>query len=146
MGIAGMDALAQDIGGVDAVRSFGQIRRYWWLALIGTLLGLVAGIVYTGAVAKAYSATTLIEVLPPPVQTSVTGARINSSVNMDNELQFASSISVAEAAKKLLKVDADAAYLQSQLSVIVPPNTSFLQVTFLAGSRSSEPQTVHESS
>ncbi len=124
-----MDALARDIGG-DSLHSLGHLRRYWWLALLGTLLGLAAGIAYTGSVAKSYSSTALLEVLPPPVQTSVTGARINSQVNMDNELQFATSLAVAQDAKKLLQSDADPTDLQAQVTATVPPNTSFIQIQF----------------
>jgi len=126
-----MDALARDIGG-DSLGSLGHLRRYWWLALLGTLLGVGLGIAYTGSVAKTYSSTALLEVLPPPGQTSVTGARINSSVNMDNELQFATSLAVAQSAQKLMRVDTDPADLESQATAVVPPNTSFLQIAFSA--------------
>ena len=124
-----MDALARDIGG-DSLGSLGHLRRYWWVALLGTLLGLGLGVIYTAGVAKTYSSTALLEVLPPPVQTSVTGARINSSVNMDNELQFVTSLAVAQSAQKLMRVDTDPADLQSQVTAVVPPNTSFIQISF----------------
>ena len=128
-----MDALARDIGGVETTRSIGRIRRYWWLALLGAVLGAGAGVLYTSAVAKQYTATTTLVVYPPPQQTQVTGARVNSSVNMDNELQFVQSIATAEAAAKLLKINIDLTVLESQVTATVPPNTSVIDITFAAG-------------
>ena len=128
-----MDALARDIGGVETTRSIGRIRRYWWLALLGAVLGAGAGVLYTSAVAKQYTATTTLVVYPPPQQAQVTGARVNSSVNMDNELQFVQSIATAEAAAKLLKINIDLGVLESQVTATVPPNTSVIDITFAAG-------------
>jgi capsular polysaccharide biosynthesis protein len=128
-----MDALARDIGGSDSVRSIGRIRRYWWLVLLGALLGLVAGSAAVTLIQKQYASTTTLVVYPPPDQTSVSGARVNSNVNMDNELQFINSIDVGEAAKKLLQVDTDLDVLQRQLTATVPANTSVIDVTFTAG-------------
>ena len=87
-----MDALARDIGDSDSVRSIGRIRRFWWLVLLGALLGLVAGSAAVALIQKQYTSTTTVFVYAPADQTQVTGARTNSSVNMDNELQFLSSV------------------------------------------------------
>src|SRR5664279_1028790 len=127
-----MDALARDIGGVDSARSIGRIRRYWWLALLGAILGAGAGMLYTSAIAKQYTATTTLVVYPPQ-QAVVIGSRLNSSVNMDNELQFVQSVEVAEAAAKLLKVSTDLTVLESQVTATVPPNTSVIDIAFAAG-------------
>jgi capsular polysaccharide biosynthesis protein len=128
-----MDALARDIGGADSARSIGRIRRYWWLALLGAILGAGAGTLYTSAIAKQYTATTTLVVYPPPQQAVVIGSRLNSSVNMDNELQFVQSVEVAEAAAKLLKVSTDLTVLESQVTATVPPNTSVIDIAFAAG-------------
>ena len=128
-----MDALARDIGGTETTRSIGRIRRYWWLALLGAILGAGAGMAYTSAIAKQYVATTTLIVYPPPQQAIVTGARVNSNVNMDNELQFVQSVAVAEAAAKLLKVDTVIDTLESQVTATVPPNTSVIDIAFAAG-------------
>ena len=128
-----MDALARDIGGNETTRSIGRIRRYWWLALLGAILGAAAGTAYTSAIAKQYVATTTLIVYPPPQQAIVTGARVNSNVNMDNELQFVQSVAVAEAAAKLLKVDTVIDTLESQVTATVPPNTSVIDIAFAAG-------------
>ncbi len=127
-----MDALARDIGGNDAVRSIGRIRRFWWLVLLGALVGLVAGSAAVTLIQKQYTSTTTLVVYPPPDQTTVSGARVNSSVNMDNELQFITSVDVGEAAKKLLKVDSDLDVLEKQLTATVPANTSVIDVAFSA--------------
>jgi polysaccharide biosynthesis transport protein len=126
-----MDALARDIGGNDSLRSIGRIRRYWWLVLLGALLGLLAGAMATTVVDKQYSATTLVEVTGIPDATTLTGGRTNSNVNMDNELQTLESIDVINGAKKLLKVDTDPTVLSQQVSATVPPNTTFMQITFV---------------
>jgi polysaccharide biosynthesis transport protein len=128
-----MDALARDIGSLDATRSIGRIRRYWWLALLGAVLGVGAGAIYTSSVAKQYTATTTLVVYPPPQQAVVVGSRLNSAVNMDNELQFATSVQVAAAAAKLLGVTTDLTTLESQVTVTVPPNTSVLDIAYAAG-------------
>jgi polysaccharide biosynthesis transport protein len=127
-----MDALARDIGGQDTTRSIGRIRRYWWLALLGAILGIVAGVLYTSTVAKQYTATTTLVVYPPPQQAVVVGARVNSSVNMDNELQFVQSVEVAAAAEKLLEVSTDLTTLETQVTATVPPNTSVIDIAFVA--------------
>jgi polysaccharide biosynthesis transport protein len=127
-----MDALARDLGGLETTRSIGRIRRYWWLALLGAVLGIIAGMLYTASVPKQYSATTTLVVYPPPQQAVVTGARVNSSVNMDNELQFVQSVEVAGAAEKLLEVNTDLTKLEAQVTATVPPNTSVIDITFVA--------------
>ncbi|MFI5099240.1 MAG: hypothetical protein ACHQE5_01800 [Actinomycetes bacterium] len=127
-----MDALARDIGGGDSVRSIGRIRRFWWLVLLGGLLGLVAGSAAVTLIQKQYTSTTTVKVLAPPDQTSVTGARTNSSVNMDNELQVITSDKVADAAKALLRVDTETDVLERQLTATVPANTSVIDVSFSA--------------
>ena len=128
-----MDALARDIGGSDSLRSIGRVRRFWWLVLLGALLGLVAGSAAVTLIAKQYSSTTALVVYPPPDQTSVSGARTNSSVNMDNELQFITSVAVGTEAKSLLHVETDLTVLQQQLTETVPANTSVIDVTYTAG-------------
>ena len=95
-----MDALARDIGAGDSVRSIGRIRRFWWLVLLGGLLGLVAGSAAVTLIQKQYTSTTTVKVYPPPDQTSVSGARVNSNVNMDNELQVITSDKVGDKAKE----------------------------------------------
>jgi succinoglycan biosynthesis transport protein ExoP len=127
-----MDALARDIGSLDRTRSIGRIRRYWWLALLGAVLGVGAGAIYTSSVAKQYTGNTTLVVFPPPQQAVVIGSRLNSAVNMDNELQFAQSVEVAAAAAKLLGVTTDLTTLESQVTATVPPNTSVIDIAFAA--------------
>lgn len=138
-----MDALARDIGGAESTRSVGRIRRYWWLALLGAVLGVVAGVLYTSAVAKQYTATTTLVVYPPPQQAQVTGARVNSAVNMDNELQFVQSVEVAAAAEKLLQINTDLNTLEAQVTATVPPNTSVIDIAFAAGTPAKARQGSH---
>jgi hypothetical protein len=52
---------------------------------------------------------------------------------MDNELQVLESAAVISGAKKLLGVDTDPTVLAAQVSATVPANTSFMAITFLAG-------------
>ena len=127
-----MDALAGDIGSGGSLRSIGRVRRFWWVVVAGALVGLVAGAAGMTMVAKQYSALTAIVIYPPPDQTSVSGARTNATVNMDNELQFITSVSVASAAKASLHVKTALAVLQAQVTATVPPNTSVIDVTCAA--------------
>jgi capsular polysaccharide biosynthesis protein/Mrp family chromosome partitioning ATPase len=129
-----MDALARDIGGNDSLRSIGRIRRYWWLVLLGALLGLLAGAMATTVVSKQYTATTTVNVSGIPDATTLTGGRTNSSVNMDNELQYLESIDVIRGAEKLLRITpstTEDANLALQVSATVPPNTTFMQISFV---------------
>jgi uncharacterized protein involved in exopolysaccharide biosynthesis len=128
-----MDALARDVGGNDSLRTIGRVRRYWWLVLLGALLGMLAGSMATTVVDKQYSSTTLVSVSGIPDATTLIGGRTNSSVNMDNELQVLESAAVISGAKKLLGVDTDPTVLAAQVSATVPANTSFMAITFLAG-------------
>ena len=127
-----MDALARDIGSLETTRSIGRIRRYWWLALLGAVLGVGAGMIYTSTVAKQYTSTTTVVVYPAPQQAVVLGSRLNSNVNMDNELQFAQSVAVAANAEKLLGIKTDLTTLESQVAATVPPNTSVIAIAFSA--------------
>ncbi len=129
-----MDALARDIGDSDSVRSIGRIRRFWWLVLLGALLGLVAGSAAVALIQKQYTSATTVFVYPPTDQTQVSGARTNSNVNMDNELQFLTSVDVVTYAKGLLKVDTEADVLEKNLTATVPANTSVILVSFQASS------------
>ena len=128
-----MDALARDVGGNDSLRTIGRVRRYWWLVLLGALLGMLAGSMATTVVDKQYSSTTLVSVSGIPDATTLIGGRTNSSVNMDNELQVLESAAVITRAKQLLDVDTDPTVLAKQVSATVPANTSFMAITFLAG-------------
>jgi polysaccharide biosynthesis transport protein len=138
-----MDALARDIGDSDSVRSIGRIRRFWWLVLLGALLGLVVGSAAVALIQKQYTSTTTVFVYPPTDQTQVAGARTNSNVNMDNELQFLTSVDVVTAAKDLLKVDTDADVLERNLTATVPANTSVIDVSYAASSPTKAQQYSH---
>ncbi len=138
-----MDALARDIGGDDAVRSIGRVRRYWWLVLLGALIGLVGGAAAVSAVPKQYTSTATVLVYPPPDQATLTTARLNSSVNMDNELQFIASVEVGKAAKELLRTETDLDVLQQQLTAVVPANTSVIDVSFSGGTPEKAQQYAH---
>jgi polysaccharide biosynthesis transport protein len=138
-----MDALARDIGDSDSVRSIGRIRRFWWLVLLGALLGLVAGSAAVTLIQKQYTSTTTVFVSPPTDQTQVSGARTNSNVNMDNELQFLTSVDVVKAAKDLMKIDTSADTLERGLTATVPANTSVIDVSYQAGTPTKAQQYSH---
>src|SRR5436190_4693775 len=138
-----MDELARDVGGNDSLRSVGRVRRYWWLVLLGALLGLLAGALATSVVDKQYSSTTTLSVLPMPDTSQVTGARVNSNVNMDNELQHLSSGTVISAAEKLMHVTTDPTVIAKQVTATVPANTTWIDVTFLAGTPEKAQQGSH---
>jgi polysaccharide biosynthesis transport protein len=130
-----MDVLAQDIGGDATRRSLGPLRRYWWLVLLGALVGLVAGAAGLTLAGKQYTATATVEVFQPPNQDAVNNARTNSRINMDNELQFMQSAQVGHRAQQLLASKTSVAELQKDMTAVVPANTSFLDVSFTARSR-----------
>jgi Mrp family chromosome partitioning ATPase/capsular polysaccharide biosynthesis protein len=65
---------------------------------------------------------------------NATGGRTAGTVNMDNEAQLAVSATVAALANKQLKSTLSLTDLVKQLSVAVPANTTFLQITCKASS------------
>ncbi len=106
----------------------GVLRRRWWIVVLLVVIGAGAGAAYAKVAPKTYSASVLIEVTALPNNANSVSGRTGGNVNMDNEAQVATSTQVAAIAAKTLNDGVTAQSLSKDISVAVPPNTTFLQL------------------
>lgn len=111
-----------------------HLARTYWRTLIGAAAtGLVIGVLLTFIVPPTYSSTA--EVLVSQVSTDtgpVANGRSSGMVNLDTEVQIASSIEVADVADVELNWPEEPRDLLRRLTVTVPANTSVLVFGFTA--------------
>lgn len=111
------------------------VRRHWWVAVVGVLLGIAAGGGVTMLQPRVYESTTSVLMLPTGVdEATVTGSRTKGAINPDTEARLVTSVVVARRARELLRSDTDPAALRERVGVEVPPSTSILDITFAAAS------------
>jgi capsular polysaccharide biosynthesis protein len=110
----------------------GVLRRQWWLVVILTCVGILAGVGYLTVAQKAYTATAAVNVTPTGVSQSQSGAvangRTTTTINLDTEAQLVKSTAVATIAAHNLHTPLAPSVLVREVSVTVPPNSSVLQV------------------
>ncbi|MDA8321045.1 MAG: Wzz/FepE/Etk N-terminal domain-containing protein [Actinomycetota bacterium] len=107
----------------------GTLRRRWLTIVIVTVIGTALTAGYYVASAKSYSASVLIQVNPLPTDANVVGGRTSGPVNMDNEAQVVQSAQVGQILKTELRSPLSVQQLVGDISVSVPPNTTFLKIT-----------------
>ncbi len=115
----------------------GVLRRRWWIVFGLVCLGTLAAAAYVAVTPKSYTATSSVQVTPNAANVNnVAGSRTATgpTVNMDNEAQVVKSTTVAAQAGKYLRSKRSAAQLAKQVSVTVPANTSFLNISCSAPS------------
>jgi capsular polysaccharide biosynthesis protein/Mrp family chromosome partitioning ATPase len=115
----------------------GVLRRRWWIVFGLVCLGTLAAAAYVAVTPKSYTATSSVQVSANAANiNNVAGSRTATgpTVNMDNEAQFVKSTTVAAQAGKYLRSKRSAAQLATQVSVAVPANTSFLNISCAARS------------
>jgi capsular polysaccharide biosynthesis protein/MinD-like ATPase involved in chromosome partitioning or flagellar assembly len=115
----------------------GVLRRRWWIVFGMVCLGTLAAAAYVTVSAKSYTATTGVQVVANAANNNnVAGSRTSTgpTVNMDNEAQVVKSTTVAAQAAKYLRSKRSADQLAKQVSVAVPANTSFLDISCAAPS------------
>ena len=106
----------------------GVLRRRWWIVVLLVVIGAGAGAAYAKVAPKTYSASVLIEVTALPNNANSVSGRTGGNVNMDNEAQVATSTEVSAIAARTLHDGVSAQALSKDVTVAVPPNTTFLQV------------------
>ena len=106
----------------------GVLRRRWWIVVLLVVVGAGAGAAYAKVAPKTYSASVLIEVTALPNNANSVSGRTGGNVNMDNEAQVATSTEVSAIAARTLHDGVSAQTLSKDITVAVPPNTTFLQV------------------
>lgn len=116
----------------DMSDSLGVLRHYWWLLVLGTVLGLGAGGAWWQLQDPIWESTTSVLVHPAGHDTNVIGGRTQGQVNLDTEAQLVRSTATATGAADHLGGATAPDELARQVTVEVPPNTSVLQITFTA--------------
>jgi capsular polysaccharide biosynthesis protein/Mrp family chromosome partitioning ATPase len=106
----------------------GVLRRRWWIVALLVVVGAGLGAAYAKVAPKTYSASVLIEVTSLPNNANSVSGRTGGNVNMDNEAQVATSTEVASIAARTLHDGVTALALSKDVTVAVPPNTTFLQL------------------
>jgi capsular polysaccharide biosynthesis protein len=106
----------------------GVLRRRWWIVALLVVVGAGVGAAYAKVAPKTYSASVLIEVTALPNNANSVSGRTGGNVNMDNEAQVATSTEVASIAARTLHDGVTALALSKDVTVAVPPNTTFLQL------------------
>lgn len=117
----------------DYVELAGRHRRL----LIGlTLAGALGGAGAAMVLPQHYEARTSVQVLPTGLEDSNSFQnQADSDINLDTEAQLVTSTEVASlAAAELGTPEAELTELAEQVSISVPPNTSILDITFVAES------------
>ncbi|MGH3400415.1 MAG: Wzz/FepE/Etk N-terminal domain-containing protein, partial [Streptosporangiaceae bacterium] len=106
----------------------GVLRRRWWIVVLLAVVGAGVGAAYAKVAPRTYSASVLIEVTALPNNANSVSGRTGGNVNMDNEAQVATSTQVSSIAARTLHDGVSAQTLSKDITVAVPPNTTFLQV------------------
>jgi uncharacterized protein involved in exopolysaccharide biosynthesis/Mrp family chromosome partitioning ATPase len=105
------------------------LRRRWWLILFVTVIGLVAGVGYYKISHKVYAATAAVYVTATSqTANQVASSRTSGSVNLDTEAQVVQSVTVAQAAAKLMHATQTPQQLISRVTVTVPANSQVLAI------------------
>ncbi len=113
----------------------GVLRRRWWIVVGVALIGLVGAAGYFGMAHKVYTASASVYVTATSgTANQVANGRTTGSVNLDTEAQVAQSVTVAQAAAKLMHAIETPQQLVSRVSVTVPPNSQVLIISCQASS------------
>ncbi|MGW7312364.1 lipopolysaccharide biosynthesis protein [Streptomyces sp. NPDC054854] len=114
---------------------FKQLLRYRKLIGAGVGIGLLGGVYLGISTADTYVATADVVLRAPTDDPFNPSLAPDKAINIGSERQVALSSSIAEAAKKSLKIaDQDFASLRSGLQVTNPPQTMVLRFTYTASS------------
>ena len=108
------------------------LRRRWWIVVGLACACLLLGAAYTVVSPKSYTATSSVFVTPNAANiTQAVGGRTSGAINMDNESQIVQSDAVAALVAKQLH-STNLADLINQITVVVPANTTVLQISCAA--------------
>lgn len=102
------------------------LRRFWPAIAAGIALALALGLVALAVLPKSYDSTTAVLVSPAP--TSAPGGQ--TTLNMDTEVQLVQSAIVAQKAAEDLGQPDAAGAVAERTSVVVPPNSTVVQITY----------------
>src|SRR5262249_55457094 len=104
------------------------LRRRWWAVALLIVIGVGAAAAYVKVAPKVYTGSVLVQVNPLPNSANAVAGRTTGNVNMDNEAQIVQSQQVSSLAAKRLHSTLTPLQLSKDVSISVPPNTTFLQI------------------
>jgi succinoglycan biosynthesis transport protein ExoP len=112
------------------------LRRHRALVALCLVIGIVLSVAAALALRPTYTANSRVLVAANITDQSVnpTGGRTNGSVNMDTQTQLVQSLPVATIAAHLMHSTSPPAALEARVTVVVPPNTTILRISFSAHS------------
>jgi len=126
---AGAGAPAMDAAGLAAA-----VRHRWWVVLACAVLGVLGAGAAVQAIPSTYKATTTVLITPTGAeQAAVTTVGRDKLINLETEAQILTSAAVAERVKTRLGSPRTATDLAGDIEVEVPPNTTLLSVSAVAG-------------
>jgi len=105
------------------------LRRRWRRIAAAGLVGLALAAAYVYLAPKTYTGTVLVQVNALPNNANAVGGRTGGPVNMDNEAQTVHSLAVASRLKSVLNSPQSPTDISQNLKVVVPPNSTFLQIS-----------------
>jgi capsular polysaccharide biosynthesis protein len=121
--------------GLQIVDYRGVLSRRWRLIVAATLIATLGAVGYYALAHKVYSATASVYVTANAgTANQVSNGRTTGAVDLDTEAQILQSVTVAQAAGKLMHATENAQQLISRVSVTVPANSQVLTISCRAGS------------
>ncbi len=103
------------------------VKRYWWLALGGLLIGSAVGLTLRGDTETVYQSKALLYIAPPSVSPETAGS--SSDRYVAGQLLVLSSLSAAEAVAAAIGQGATAESILATLSVVQAQNTDIVELT-----------------
>lgn len=103
------------------------VKRYWWLALGGLLIGSAVGVTLRGDTETTYQSRALLYISPPSVSPATAGS--SSDRYVAGQLLVLGSHSAAEAVAQVIGEGATAESILGTLSVVQAQNTDIVELT-----------------
>lgn len=120
---------------VQVVDYMGVLRRRWRWIVAATLVGTLGAVGYYLVAHKVYTATASVYVSATAgTANQVANGRTTGAVNLDTEAQIVESVTVAQAAAKLMHATQTPTQILTRVSVTVPPNSQVLAISCEASS------------
>lgn len=108
------------------------LRRRWRSILLTAVIVLAAAGGYLATATPSYTAQSIVAVNPITSTPFANNTNINQLVNANNEMQVVESTAVASRAGKLLGTSVPATTLLSNVTVLVPPSSQMLIISYSA--------------
>lgn len=118
---------------VELSHYLGVLRRRWRVITVAVLVGLGGSLGYLAVAPPLYDAQSIVALSPITSAPFASNTSINQLVNANNEMEVVQSTAVAEGAARLLHSSASPATLLGNVSVLVPPSSQTLLITYEAG-------------